>query len=267
MTSLLTLSNWIDRLRPMGTGSGMIIIAGMPKSGTTAIAKLLGIATGRSVCGDPFHRLGEQTKIDFREEIYGNKRPLQSIWREYRCFFSGTIIKDPNFSLLLPQVRTLFPNAQLVFIIRDPRDTIRSILNRLNLPGRPNGIDLDSTDIPPGWRKVLMGQTPKIEGKDYIEILSKHWVMSAQAYLEHRHSCLLIRHEDFEHTKTTAIYGLAALLGYPVVSDISDFVDVQYQPKGDSNVSWTEFYGEPSLKAIDRATAPTLEQFGYAPTS
>ena len=74
--SLVNPLNWIRKLRPLPVGRGLTIVTGMQKSGTTAIAKLLGAATGKSVCSDPFYNLYEKTKIDFRSEIYVDGLPL-----------------------------------------------------------------------------------------------------------------------------------------------------------------------------------------------
>ena len=47
----------------------LVISSGMQKSGTTAIAILLGAATGQTVCSDSFYRLSDM-KVDFRKELY-----------------------------------------------------------------------------------------------------------------------------------------------------------------------------------------------------
>ena len=136
---------WFKVLVPMSTGNGVVILAGMQKSGTAAIAQPLGTATGQTVCSDPFYILSKKG-IDFRKELYEKQLPLQPLWRRYSNVFSETIIKDPNFSLLIPQIIEFLPGARIVFIMRDPRDTIRSILDRLNLPGNPDEADLSQSE-------------------------------------------------------------------------------------------------------------------------
>ena len=241
----------------------MVIVAGMQKSGTTAIAKLLGAATKKSVCSDPFYKLS-QMSVDFRKEIYEEQLPLKTLWRRHRSVFLGEIIKDPNFSLLLPQVREMLPDAKIVFIMRDPRDTIRSILNRLNLPGNPEDVDFDLLEIPATWRNALQGQNPVIQGKNYVEILAKRWVMCAQACIDNQGFCFMIRYEDFKNNKSNTIFELAKQLGYSSFYDIEHLVDIQYQPKGNSDVKWEAFFGKEHLAVIDNETMPYLERFGYA---
>lgn len=253
----------LNLLRPMPNGRGMVIVAGMPKSGTTAIAKLLAEATEVKVCSDPFYQL-DKMNIDFRDALFAGDLSLKTVWRRYRHVFSGTIIKDPNFPLLLPQLIALFPDACLVSIIRDPRDNIRSILNRLGLPGDSQGVDLNLARITPTWRNVLIGQQPEIPGDNYVEVLAWRWRMSAEAFLERRNACFEIRYEDFTANKKTAIFNLAKRLGFDALADIDHLVDVQYQPKGNTAVRWGDFFGASQLAVIDRVTGPLLRKFGYA---
>ena len=70
---------WFKVLEPMSTGNGVVILAGMQKSGTTAIAQLLGTASGQTVCSDPFYILSKKG-IDFRKELYEKQLPLRSLW-------------------------------------------------------------------------------------------------------------------------------------------------------------------------------------------
>ncbi len=247
---------------PLFKGKNLVIVAGMPKSGTTAIAKLLAEAADVKVCSDPFHQLGERN-VDFREELFGGTLPLEKLWRRYQHIFSGEIVKDPNFPLLLSQIVKFLPEAQLVSIIRDPRDNIRSILNRLNLPGDPQGVDLSSANIPATWRNVLLGKQPDIPGDDYVEVLAHRWKISTEAFLQHRKRCVEIRYEDFVAQKSASISKLAASLGYTQLANIDHLVDVQYQPKGDSAGRWKDFFEASQLDVINRVTGPLLGEFGY----
>lgn len=263
MSLSLNPRSWLDTLKPLPTGRGMVILAGMQKSGTTAITKLLGAATGKTVCSDPFYTLSN-IKFDFRERLYQRQISLPTLWRRHRRIFSGTLIKDPNFCLLLPELRDMLPEAQIVFIMRDPRDTIRSILNRLDLPGKPQAVDLAAVKLSAAWRNTLLGHNPEIPGNDYVEVLAWRWRMSAQALLDNRTSCLEIRYEDFSKDKCAAIFDLAKQLGYSALSAIDQLVDVQYQPRGNTTVSWDDFFGATQLATIDKITGPLLAEFGYA---
>ena len=55
--------------RTASANTAPIIITGNPKSGTTAIAVLLGKATGKTVTSDVFYRLDRETGA-FRERLF-----------------------------------------------------------------------------------------------------------------------------------------------------------------------------------------------------
>ena len=253
----------LNIFKPLRSGKKNVIVTGMQKSGTTAIAKLLGFATDEVVCSDPFYRLFRRNGFDPRPDLYSGDITLKQLWKKQQHFFPGTIIKDPDFVFLLPQIRAMFPKAKIVFIIRDPRDTIRSILNRLALPGNPAEKALNLDDIPVAWRDYIVGKSPSITGKNYIEILAKRWLMTTAVYFENEGHCLQIKYEEFYADKSEAIRKLAGKLGYESLHDIGHLVDVQYQPRGNPGVDWGDFFGHESLGAIEEITRPMLERLGY----
>ena len=162
----------VNRLRPLSDGEGMIVVGGMPKSGTTAIAALLARATELAYCNDPFYQL-DNYGVVYREELFSGKLPLKQLWQRYQHIFAGGVVKDPNFSLLLSDLSALFPAAKHVFLVRDPKHNIRSILNRLKLPGQPAGVQLDFKAYSTGWQCILQGAAPTIPGEDYIEKMAR----------------------------------------------------------------------------------------------
>ena len=128
----VTAADWIARVlrsRKPATAPRLVVI-GMPKSGTTVLAMLLGAASGSTVASDPLHRL-DKAKIRFRDALYGGELSLSRLVAENQKFFSSSLVKDPNFTFFMDQLRGTFPLAKFVFIVRDPRDNIRSMLNRL----------------------------------------------------------------------------------------------------------------------------------------
>ncbi|MBN1239849.1 MAG: hypothetical protein JXB36_15210, partial [Gammaproteobacteria bacterium] len=104
-----------------------IFILGMQKAGTSAVAHLLG------------ERTASTTTVDFFDEVYDPVYPRlvrgEISTREYvlrnRLDFSRDIIKEPNLTLLYRQLLEHFPAARFVFVVRDPRDNIRSLLNHV----------------------------------------------------------------------------------------------------------------------------------------
>ncbi|PHQ75635.1 MAG: sulfotransferase family protein [Marinobacter sp.] len=261
----MVLTNLKSRLMgvmPLASGKGKVIVAGMPKSGTTAIASLLAEAAAVDVCSDPFHQL-DSKGVSFRESLFSGALPLEDLWRQHRSVFSGTVVKDPNFPLFLGELKQFLPEAQFVFIVREPRDNIRSILARLKIPGNPAEGNPLLGNINATWSKVLNGTSPDMPGSDYLEKMAWRWRLSAERYLENQERTHLIRYEDFRKDKKAQIEHLAGELGYSGLKDISSLVDIQYQPKGERPSNLEDFFGKENLQRIDAIVSPVLKRFGY----
>jgi len=189
--------------------------------------------------------------------------------RAYKPLFAADIIKEPALTLYLPSLLEIWPRGQWVFLIRDPRDNIRSILNRLQLPG--NLTDLGSSqwdDLPTDqWRLIFDGRLLGTRGANYIETLANRWNLTVKIYREHRERIHLLRYEDFLADKAGTIQRLAGQLGLAVRHDIRASVDIQFQPKGDRSVSWGDFFGADNLGRIERICADGMKELGYSPTS
>lgn len=252
----------LNKVVPLSGGKGKVIVAGMPKSGTTAIAKLLAEAARATVCSDPFYRL-DVKGVDYRDQLFRGDLALVSLWKEFRDVFRGDIIKDPNFPLFLGELVELFPDAKMVFIVRDPRENIRSILSRLKIPGDPALAQEALKELTGAWGNVLNGRSPDMPGDDYLEKMAWRWRISAEHYLANEQSVRLIRYEDFRQNKQAEIETLARELGFTDLADVSPLVDVQFQPKGDKSGSLQEFFGPGNLERIEKIVTPLMSRFGY----
>lgn len=260
--ALTNLKSRVMGVMPLSSGKGKVIVAGMPKSGTTAIASLLAEAAGVEVCSDPFHQL-DSKGVSFREALFSGVLPLEDLWRQHRGVFNGAVIKDPNFPLFLGELKSLLPDAQFVFIVREPRENIRSILSRLNMPGDPVDGNQVLGNVKGTWGRVLNGTSPEMPGSDYLEKMAWRWRISAERYFENQEGVHLIRYEDFRKDKRAQIEQLAGELGYEGLMDISSLVDIQFQPKGKRPSNLEDFFGKENLERIDAIVSPVLKRFGY----
>ncbi|MBN1125373.1 MAG: sulfotransferase [Sedimentisphaerales bacterium] len=239
-----------------------LFVLGNQKSGTTAIAALLALAAGKTVCLDFFYTLNPIVEIEMLKGI----RPLSRIVDEYRHCFAYDIIKEPGLTFVLDSLLEYFPYAQILFIIRDPRDNIRSILNRLDIPGNLEDMNTKYWDKIPTlpWQIILEGDLFEEPGQSYIETLAIRWNVAVQAYQQNTDRIRLLRYEDFMADKARCILQLATHFGFEPVHDITDQVDVQYQPKGDQNISWIDFFGVDNLHRIENVCREGMQQFGYS---
>jgi Sulfotransferase domain len=236
-----------------------IFILGNQKSGTTVIASLLAELTGLSATIDlpglyePVQTNLHAQKISFLQFILKNKLD-----------FSRAIIKEPCLTFLYQDLVNFFPNSKMILVVRDPRDNIRSILNRLSIPG--NLINLKQQqlqNISPEWRLLLNGDWLGLKGENYIEMLAERWNLSSDVYLCNFDNIILIRYEDFIKDKTGEIYKLSQQIGLKPINDITDRVNIQYQPAGNKNISWLNCFGQNNLERIESLCSKRMKQFGY----
>lgn len=264
MEKLLNLIKRPLRRRRVRTerGAGKVIVAGMPKSGTTAIASLLGAAMGRSVVSDPFYQM-DKNGIQFREPLFSGKLNIADVWMRHPEYFDGDVIKDPNFPLLFHDLSAFLPRAKKVCIFRDPRDNLRSLLNRVALPGNPQGVDLKETRVNKTWSMVLGGEIPKIPGSDYLEVLAWRWLYSFREMSAGAKGVEIIRYEDFNKDKLRTIYSLVRKMGFEVSADIGNAVDKNFQPPGKKDTDLHEFFGVEGLKKIEEICEEGIVGLGY----
>jgi hypothetical protein len=236
-----------------------IIILGNQKSGTTAITALLAKHAGMSVTLDiP----GIWEPVETR--IHIGDITLEEFVRRNKFDFSRDIIKEPCLTFLYPDLRSVFPRARFVMIVRDPRDNIRSILNRLNIRGDLEDIDEKTfSNIPPAWRLVVDGQYLRLQGSTYIERLAARWNRAMDIYLNHSSEMILVRYEDFLTDKPGTIQRVSRELGLREANDITNEIDVQYQRPGNRSISWKEFFGQENLTRIERFCGSRMNEFGY----
>ena len=147
--SWYALRGYLSRVNPRP-----VLVLGNQKSGTSAIAALLGDLTGLSVTID--------LPREIRHAEYLRVLRGEITMREFvalnRHEFSRDIIKEPNLTLLYEELAEFFPEASFAYVVRDPRDNLRSMLNRLKIRGDLEKLSGDVKErIPHAWRLVLDG--------------------------------------------------------------------------------------------------------------
>ena len=238
-----------------------IILLGKGKSGTTAIAALLAEATGKTVSLD----IPALFSDGIRPILEGRRSLAHVIGRE-RLAFSHDILKQPTLTWLYDELRECFPGAKFVMITRDPRDNIRSVLNRMELRGDLDDLAPEEVSaIHPGWRwHFAESQLLGLAGANYIELSAARWNKAVDVYLDHAADFRLMRYEDFMADRVGSIARLAADLDLAVIQDISANVDRQFQPRGkDRGRSWVDFFGERNLATIEAICGSRMERIGY----
>lgn len=238
-----------------------LFVLGNQKTGSTAIAALLGMATGLTPSLDLTREIGQPT---FRK-LFENVLSFDDLIRRNRLSFSTPIIKDPNLTLFYEELANRFAAAKFAFIVRDPRDNIRSILNRVNLPGNLDQVQhSDLSHIDQGFMLVIDSRWCGIDsGPHYMDNLASRWNAMADVYLQNQEHMELIRYEDFKSDRVGEIERLAERIGFTIVRDISNYVNIQFQSKGDNTLAWADFFGPQNLSRIESICGNRLASFGY----
>ncbi|MCH8532311.1 MAG: sulfotransferase [Saccharospirillum sp.] len=259
----MALRSSLNGILPINPKAPSVIIGGMPKSGTTAIAKLLASLAGLSASSDPMYQIDVGVGKGPRNALYRGDITLAEVWKRYRQCFNGELVKDPNFPFFIDELFALFPTTKQVFIVRDPRDNIRSILDRLSLNGQTQEIDHAYQSVTGTWRNVLEGYKPTLPGTGHLEKMAWRWRVCTENYLAQKNNMTLIQYEAFRQNKKSEIESLAHQLGLECKHDISGLIDVQYQPKGKHISDWESYFGPDSLNSINEIVGPYLGVFGY----
>ena len=265
------LFKWLPLARPLVYGfytleSAPVFVMGNQKSGTSAVAALLARACGLSYDIDiGGFRVPEYT------EIYKDRSKLPTlIGQRAKIEFSKGLVKEPNLTFLLPEILRLHPRSRLAFVMRDPRANIRSTLNRLKIPGNLQEIEPDRyPELSPMWRAILFNEWVGDPDRElnYVGRAAERWRIATEHFLNAGDAGELIRYEDFRPARRATIEDLAARLGLTVKHDVSPYVDVQFQPRGQQTTDFLSFFGPDNLTTIERECAEGMKLFNYQPSS
>lgn len=238
-----------------------IIILGNQKSGTSAIAVLLAKLTNKSFHID-LMRSNEQN-------IYVQLKQKNASFKNFVKFnsleFSKDIIKEPNLTLFYDELVEYFPQAKLVLVVRDPRSNIRSILDRYKIPGNLDQMTPEQYEnLVRSWPSVFDASWLGFQGENYIEMLAGRWNYMADVFFLHSDRIILVKYEDFLKDKIGVIYRIAQQLGLEAINDISDQINIQYQPAGkNKNLKYIDFFGEKNLERIERICGERMKKLEY----
>ncbi|MCK5211322.1 sulfotransferase, partial [Candidatus Parcubacteria bacterium] len=255
---------WLAQIyfRPrLGACKKPIFILGNQKSGTTVIASLLARATGRSLAID----LRQEILSPSFEKLKSKQLSMDEFINKNILDFSKEIIKVPELSFFYNELSEHCREAKYIFIVRDPRDNISSLLNRLNTPGHLEVLEASQIKkLPLAWQLVFrVDWLGEENSESYIKNLSTRWLIAANNYLQNKDKIVLVKFEDFLSDKADTIERLAAKCGLSKVNDISGLVDKQFQPHGDRKTSWLDFYGKANLGIIEETCGQAMKELGY----
>lgn len=238
-----------------------IIILGNQKSGTSAIAMLLASLTNKSVHIDLMRSNEQNIYVKLKQK----RAKFEDFIKFNRLEFSKDIIKEPNLTLFYDELIEYFPLARLVLVVRDPRSNIRSILDRYKIPGNLEQMTPEHYEnLVRSWPSVFDASWLGFRGENYIEMLAGRWNYMADVFFLHAERIILVKYEDFLKDKIGVIYRLAEELGLEKINDISEQINIQYQPAGKNrNLKYIDFFGEKNLERIERICGERMKKLEY----
>lgn len=259
-----TLNTIFYKLKNIGKESNPspIFIFGNQKSGTSAIAALLGELTVIPTAIDLFYSgFNFQLFIKWKKKEITTKEFVNKNKKE----FAKTIIKEPHLSVFYKELKEEFPNAKFVMIVRNPVDNIRSILDRLNIDGTKSQLDKkDKKKIFHSWNLLFNNQWIGGNKTQYIETLAERWNIIMDSYFENKEGIILVKYEDFLKDRIGILNRLSEELELKTIADISAILEKSFQPKGKkSHQNPIKFFGEKNLNIITHLCKKNMEKLEY----
>jgi len=236
-----------------------VFVLGNQKSGTTVIAAALAHCANLSVTLDI-----RDLTANHLSRLYEEPTSLSTFVDRYRHSFSRSIIKEPGLTFAFESLRSAFPRATFLLVVRDPRDNIRSILDRLDLPGDASSLPSETLEqVNPVWQHIVENDALGICANHYIDSLSHRWNRATDVYLQHSNQIYLARYEAFCQDKASYVKLLAEQLSLPVLQSPDSIVHSQFQSQGNRNVPWVDFFGSENLSRIEKICALNMAELDY----
>jgi hypothetical protein len=245
-----------QRLRPLAqVHPAPVFLLGHPKSGTSVIAALLGELCGHAVTEDLFRTT--RIRKNAARRLFSGELSLADFVRRHSRSFATPLNKCPKLTYFHRELRSCFPMARFIYIVRDPRASLRSFLGWRAIPGNAESLD-DPAQL--ARVEVLPRQPPG----HYVCRLASRWNQAADVYLQQREEFVLVRYEDFLPQPQVAIWNLAVAVGLQPRHDISGRVHIGHKVSGVRHVPFEKFFGEANLGRIESTCGERMRAFGYA---
>jgi hypothetical protein len=179
--------------------------------------------------------------------------------------------KTPGNCYRIQLLDKVFPDAQFVFVVRDPRGSIASIYHGWREEPRFQAIDLPQgftiPDYQGKWCFGVPPEWPELNGRPLVEICAYQWV----SYNEH---CLRDLPEDPSRLMTVRYEELSSRPG-PILRAIADWADLDHAPlrRFDEKLPVVNTWTKPSedkwrryeaeILSVTEQIAPMSQRLGY----
>ena len=278
----------------------IVWILGSPRTGSTWLGRILSGPRGHALWREPFLGvvLGFRNNLANREYVNSGQfllgEPHREVWvRSMRNLFLDVgrakfpnisadnylVIKEPNGSMSAPLILEAFPESKLVFLVRDSRDVVSSLLDA-SRKGSWYGYDRYEASVvealesgnssPPGGRSE----------DEFVEQLAKNYATNInavkEAYDHHPESArVLVRYEDLRESPLEQVTRICGSLGIAVdgtqleqAVEKHSWENLPAEEKGQGKFhrkakpgGWREDLTPEQARMVERITAPLLDEF------
>ena len=216
----------------------LIFVGGSMRAGTTILQRILCSSPGSiPVIGEcqyltqqfyVYHRALEQFEL-FHGDFFSSKATVEeftkgiisdflALTRQRYAPATTFVLKHPELTKFFPRLAKWFSHAKFVVIVRDPRDTIASMLE-VTSRQRENDVDFFMTRF----------------GRDMKKFSHYYKAIYAPVFRKHetlRNSLLIVRYEQLLEERTSVIDALSSFCGLTF-----DYESFEKQPLSDEHTT------------------------------
>ncbi|MFC2023733.1 hypothetical protein ACFLT5_03235 [Chloroflexota bacterium] len=222
---------------------------GCERSGTSAVSTLLKVGSGWTLLDDPVESWYIYPMV-FR---VGYGMPLK-FWLKLR---KHRIVKVPGFATILPYLRRRYlGDFTAVYCLRDPRDVVASILERMEQGYTPLFTDVT-------WLGIRV--------RDPVEALAWRWrryLESMMAYRADKGSVVILRYEGFCSDKQGTLEEVAQAVRMPFSGDrVLSMLDRQFRKGWSDTIAgpgrWRRDLDSGSVRSIEGICGTLMNRWDY----
>lgn len=289
----------------VGTGrinpENIVWILGSPRTGSTWLSEILGEFKGHAQWKEPFfgvvlnfrNNLAHRGYLDSKQFLLGE--PYRDVWLgSMRRLFLDVgqvkfpnispghhlVIKEPNGSISAPLIMEAFPESKLIFLVRDSRDVVASLLDAAK-KGSWYGYDQFEASVADAvLRNGGPGSSENGSDDEFVERLARNYVSNVgavkEAYARHPEGAkILVRYEDLRENPREWVFRICDSLGIEVDEEqVGQAVEkhawenIPQEKRGQGKFhrkaspgGWREDLTPGEARKVEEITGPLLREF------
>lgn len=178
--------------------------------------------------------------------------------------------KTPENCLRLPFLRALWPDTRVVFLVRDGRANVSSLINGWQEPRLFPGYDVPEPVKSPGqtrgrWAFTLIPGWRNLVDRPLAEISARQWLVCNQAVLDYRSQqsalpILQVRYENLVRQPESVLGHITDFLDLAPLPDVHKLPQVNTLSAPDAE-KWRRHEAE--LAAVWPLMQPMMRELGY----